>query len=618
MENRFGFRDLVLCSLMVVIVVVLLLQIKQFDRQWEVVQAVNEKLDLQTRQLVQIDKAIRQGGTVIGSAGGTSNGAGEDTADTFASINLAQASEDYAQGDWLVQSFGTTVPKLTPLVSSDVYGSIIQARVVETLVYTDPYTLEPVPLLARSWQVSDDGLSITFQLRRGVTFSDGEGFDADDVVFTFNWIMNPQVNAPRARAYFEKIDAAEKINQYEVIFRYSEPYFESFNLAATMDILPEHFYSRYTPDEFNLSTGLLMGTGPYRLASPTDWKPGKPLELVRNERYWGEPGPFDKVVYRIIANDPARYTTFINGELDIFGAQPEQYEEMIKDEQLSQWTDHLVFESIRGGYTYIAWNQQRNEAPTPFADQRVRLAMTLLTDRQRMCDEMLLGYAIPATGPFNHLGKQADPGIEPWPYDPEQAIQLLKQAGYADRDGDGLIESPQGVPLQFKLIYPANSELYERIALFLKDDYARAGIAMEPDPADWPILIKKLESRDFDAISLGWSGGIESDIYQMFHSSQITAPADNFMGYANEPLDQFIEQARATVDPDKRMPLWQQCHRIIHEDQPYTFLFRRKALVFFDNRIKNIQRTQAGLNWVETWPMPIPWYVPDSSQKWTQ
>ena len=137
---------------------------------------------------------------------------------------------------------------------------------------------------------------------------------------------------------------------------------------------------------------------------------------------------------------------------------------------------------------------------------------------------------------------------------------------------------------------------------------------MEPDPAAWPILVKKLDNRDFDAATLGWSTSIETDCNQIFHSKQTTDNGDNFISYINPELDAAIDKARTTVKEDERMLAWRQVHRILHEDQPYTFLLQRQTNIFVDNRIQNVKKTKMGLNVVLTEWMPLPWYVPASAQ----
>lgn len=606
MENRFRIKDLFLFLFLGAVIVLLLLSMKQYDRQWEILHAIRTQGNDQIRELAQIRRLLAQGQFMTGTA---STQPAAEGADPFERVKAAQKRDDYSTGDWFIDSI-PNIEKITPLVSTDVYGAEIQGRVLESLATRHPISLKWMPLLAESWETSADGMTFTFRLRKGLTFSDGQSLDADDVVFTYNWIMNPKVEAPRERAYYQKIASVKKINDHEVGFQFKEPYFESFGLAGAMQILPEHFYGKYSPEDFNQSTGLLLGSGPYRMENATDWGPGKPLRLVRNERYWGEPAPFDQLIYREIDNDLARLTTFRNGDIDLFGAQPEQYNQMLKEPDLLQRTQHYDYESPTVGYRYIAWNQKRAGKPTRFADKRVRQAMTLLTDRQRLADEIMLGYATPATGPFYRLSKQSNPDVKPWPFDVDRAKALLAEAGYLDRNGDGILEGSDGTIFQFKLTYPSGNATYEQMALFLKDTYARAGIILEPDPLDWSVFSERLKNRDFDAITLGWSAGIETDIYQMFHSDQIADQGDNFMSYNNPELDKLISQARSTVEEAPRMPLWREAHRIIHEDQPYTFLFTRKSLTFLDDRIKNVQQVPLGLNDL------IEWYVPAGARRW--
>ena len=266
------------------------------------------------------------------------------------------------------------------------------------------------------------------------------------------------------------------------------------------------------------------------------------------------------------------------------------------------------------GYSYIGWNQLRNELPTRFADKRVRQAMTYLTDRKGIIKEIMLGYAQTAISPFSPRSKQHNYELSPRPYDLEKARELMKEAGFEDRDGDGVLEDENGEAFEFELVFFQNNEDTKRMVLYLKDVYARAGIRLLPKPSEWPVMIDLLKRRDFDAITLGWSSGVETDIYQMLHSDQRADNGDNFVNYSNPKLDQLIDQARATVDEKQRMPLWQQAEAIIYEDQPYTFLMRRKSLTFIDRRMHNIEITKLGINSFT----PIEWYVPTEMQKYQQ
>ena len=227
----------------------------------------------------------------------------------------------------------------------------------------------------------------------------------------------------------------------------------------------------------------------------------------------------------------------------------------------------------------------------------------------------MLGYGEVAISPFNPRSHQHDTKLKPRAFDLKKARQLLADAGYQDANSDGVIEDQSGAPFEFELVYFQGSEDTKRIVLFLKDLYASAGILMKPKPTEWSVMLDLLSKRDFDAISLGWSSGIETDIYQMFHGKQIENNGDNFIGYKNPELDSLIDKARATVDEKQRMPLWQRAEGIMYEDQPYTFLMRRKTMAFIDKRIKNVEITKLGLN---SSSVPVEWYVPQTQQKYSQ
>ncbi|MDX1683359.1 MAG: peptide-binding protein, partial [Phycisphaeraceae bacterium] len=516
-------------------------------------------------------------------------------------------------GGWLVDNFSVTVKTLTPLISSDVYASVVQDRVLQSLATRDPNTLEWIPRLARRWTTSDDGLTITFDLRPEARFSDGEPLTSEDIVFTYDWIMNPRVAAPRDRAYVAKIESVTADGPYRVVFRLSEPYFKGFETCASMQILAKHFYEQFEPEKFNEHPGLLFGSGPYRLATPPEeWEPGSgKIILERNPRYWGLPPAFDRLIYREITEETARLADFRNQEIDRLGLSPEQYRELHDDEGLLEIADLYEYETVNSGYRYIGWNQVRNNRPTPFADRRVRRALTMLIDRELLCQRLMAGLARVSTGPFHHLAPQSTPEIDPWAHNPERARELLAKAGYEDRDANGIIEGPDGRPLRFELIYPSSSANYKQMALFLKDGMARAGVQLVPMPLEWTTMLQRINDRDFDAMSLGWSGSLEGDPYQIFHSDQIPEGGDNYIHYRNDELDALIDEARVTMEEDKRMALWHRVHRILHEDQPYTFLFTRKSTVFINKRLRNVQRVRLGIN------DELEWFIPADQQKWT-
>ncbi|OYV21171.1 MAG: peptide/nickel transport system substrate-binding protein [Methylococcaceae bacterium NSP1-1] len=617
MQKQLTTRDWILYSLLCLLILLVLLSMYQIDRQWLKLTEMEASMSDQSKEMRELRSAIASG-RLSASSVSTSEASGE-VSQAFKRAYTATRLPDYAPGDWSVDAFGTNLKTITPLVSTDAYASNIQSYVLESLITRNPDNLEWEGLIAKSWKVSEDGLVINFQLRDDVSFSDGESLTAEDVVFTFDFIMTEAIQAPRDRAYLEKIKNVKANGKYEVVFTFKEPYFEALSLAGGMSILPKHFYATYLkePQKFNESKGLLLGSGPYKLIDPKNWTPDKGnIELVRNERYWGDVQPsYNRILWKIIQNDSARLTTYRNGDIDTYSARPVEYQELKKDAQIIAKSQNFEYMPPVVGYSYIGWNQQRAGKPTRFADKRVRQAMTYLTDVSRVIKDVFLDYAEPAVSPFGETSKQHDNALQPYTFNLEKAKALLKEAGYEDRNGDGVLEDKAGKPFEFKLTYLESNEDTKRMVLLLKDLYARAGVRLIPFPQEWPVMLENLDKKDFEAITLGWTSGIETDLYQIFHSNQAISNGDNYISYKNPELDKLIVEARRTVDEDKRMPLWQQAERILYEDQPYTFLMRRKSLLFVDKRIHNVLMTKLGLN---LGSLPMENYVPAAQQKYTQ
>ena len=479
MEKRFTVKDAILFVLLIVLILSVWLAMKQYDRQWNELRAIRNQMEDQRKDVRAIQGTLASGVAVAvaGGSGSTpaTGPASTQPADPFARIRIARALPGYTAGGILTDAFGNSVGNLTPLLSTDAYAATVQGDVLESLADRDPDTLEWRPMLSTGWRIIDhsadrnkaiEGLKaagksekdiaedkavppamqVVFKMRPNLRFSDGEPLTADDVVFTYQFVMDEKINAPRDRAYISRINKVEKTAPDEVTFTLNEPYFEGFELCAGVSVLPKHFYSKFKPEDFNNAVGLLLGSGPYRMPDAERWRPGDLIQLVRNDRYWGLSGAFDRFVWREINNDAARLAAFRNGETDLFPCFPEQYASMIKDSALVARTQHFEYQNPIGGYRYVGWNQLKDGKPTFFADVRVRRAMTMLLDRKRMIEQLMLGYAVESSGPFNPLSKQFNSDVKPWPYDPKAAAELLKAAGFADRDGSGVLKSPDGRP----------------------------------------------------------------------------------------------------------------------------------------------------------------------------
>jgi len=506
------------------------------------------------------------------------------------------------EGDWLVWALGAEPTTLNPITRTDMAASWVNANIFESLLEYDPDKLTLRPLLAQRYEVSEDGLEITFRLRDDVYFSDGQAITADDVIFTFQTIKNPKVDAASLANYYKDVEKAVKINDREVKFVLSRLYFKSLEFVGGMGIIPKHVYAFSDPEEFNKHRSKPIGSGPYVFEK---WDVGRQIVLRRNDRYWGSKKPkLARIVYRIITNNTAALQALRAGQVDFLRPLPEQFFELSKDKKFTSEFRCLSYWNPGVGYFYIGWNQARPF----FKDRRVRLAMTHLVDRQAICTYLLKGTAQVPTGPFYIHSRQHDPTIKPWPFDPDRARELLDEAGWIDTDGDG-IRDKDGVPLRFTYMIVSGTSLHTQLAKLVKDAAAKAGIEVTPDPYEWSVFVERLNTRSFDAVNLAWGGSVESDPYQIWHSSQCQGRGSNYVGFKNDQADKLIEQARQTLDEEKRNKLYHRFHQLIHHEQPYTFVYTRPSQRFLHKRFKNVKIHKLGLD-------PHEWYVPKAQQRY--
>ncbi|BAM03772.1 ABC transporter substrate-binding protein [Phycisphaera mikurensis] len=605
--QRTGLLPIVHTVLLVLVLGLIALAMVMFDRQHETLRAIDANLARQSEALVRLSDGLRE-------RPAPRTAAAAETAETnpaFGRILSVRDNPDYAPGDWRVSSIPQQIGKLTPVVQTDGYQRRVEALVLEGLIQRNPETLAFEPLIATGWTISDDGLTIAYDLRTDVCFSDGSPLTSEDVVYTLNLIKDPKINNPALKTYYEVVEGAVAEGPHRVVFTLSEPYFQALSFTGGFGILSKDWYGRFTAEEFNEGLGLLYGSGPYRLeGDPEDWQPGPSVELVRNENYWGPTPTLDRIVWRVISEDAAELVAFRNGEIDSYAVRPEQLARLRDDADLNEKAEFLEITDVSSGFSYIGWNQQRGGEPTRFADRRVRQALTLLLDREEMASQLMAGTVDVINGPFSAGTDQADPQLEAWRHDPQRAKTLLAEAGFEDRDGDGVLEDAGGVPFTFTFIYGAGSPTTQLQAGYIKDALARAGIQVELEPLEFNTMINRINDRDFDAITLAWGGSIESDPKQIFHSDSIADGGSNYVSYRNEELDALIDEARVTVDEAERTAMWHRVHRILHEDQPYTFLFNRKGYAFVDKRFKNVDVTKTGLN------PPTEQYVPLAEQRY--
>lgn len=485
---------------------------------------------------------------------------------------------------WLVIHMGAEPATLNPITATDAYASRVDDYIYESLLKRDEQSLRLVPVLAESWDISEDHRTYTFHLRKDIHWQDGQPFTARDIRFSFDRIQDPKVDAAHLRSYYRDIRKLEILDDHTVRYHYKMPYFRALEFCGSIPIVPAHLFSE--PEDFNQHAigRVPVGTGPYRFHH---WATGKEIVLVRNKDYWGKKPELERVVFKIITDSTVALQVLKKGGLDLMSLRPIQWVKQTGTERFQHRFRKLKY--YLPNYSYIGWNMRRPQ----FSDRRVRIAMTMLLDRQMILDKLLFGLGTVVTGNFYVNSPDYNHRIRPYPYDPAGAVRLLQEAGWQDRDGDGLLDR-DGKPFQFEFLISAGSKFAEQLATILQQNLKQIGIRMNIRKLEWAVFIQNIQKHQFDACTLAWSLSWESDPYQLWHSSQADR-GSNFVGFENSEADRIMEQARQELDPGQREQLYHRFHEIIHQVQPYTFLFTPEALVAVDRRFDNVNVYPMGL-----------------------
>ena len=507
-------------------------------------------------------------------------------------------NSEVTSGGWLIYHLLSEPATLNPITATDVYESTINSRFVyETLTTRDTKTLEIVPLLAQSWEISDDKLKYRFKLRKDVKWQDGVPFTSEDVVFSYKSIMDPKVDAPHLRSYYQEILDVKAIDEHSVEFTYSRPYFLALEFCGGMPIVPKHLFNK---GDFNRNPygRKPVGTGPYKFVK---WQTGREIVLERNQGYWGKTPDLERIVFKIINDRTVAFQVLKRGDLDFSGLTPIQWDRQSNTKVFKR--NFNKYKYFRPNYSFIGWNMNRPY----FSDKRVRTAMTHLLDRELILDKILLNLGAIVTNPFYINSPEYNKSIQQLKFDSEKARELLKEAGWVDHDNDG-IRDKDGVKFEFEFLLPSGSETGEKIATILKEELDKVGIVMNIRKTEWAVLTTRLNERKFDAVTLGWSMGIESDPYQIWNSTQAES-GSNFVGFKNKRADELINRARQEFDRNKRTLLYREFSEIVHNEQPYTFLFCNMSTVAVNKRFRNVVLYPLGLDVLE-------WYVPKPLRKY--
>ncbi len=634
-----GWFQVLLAAVLVTNTALLLVLVLQQDRREELAlrqaaqfRELAEGTDRLRGEVRKLTRAIGAGDlSSLGSAGSRGDGGpprtwlNPDVPDLLEPHDFAVVPPDAENADGTVTLFfSPSDPKgfngmIENAADLNMLASYVEDSLAGRMGFTDPDRW--YGSLAERVEVTDDGKTFTIYLKRGVLWHKPSAVDltdpryawlaedrevtAHDYAFYFQMLKDPQVQNGFAKNYYEDLESWEVVDDHTLIVRWSRKIFLARSSTLGLPPLPEFLYAydedgNRFPDEtlglnFNqhwYNNKGIVGCGPYRFAS---YSPGERIVLERFEDYHGELPAVRRIVFEIVGDQNVAFLKLRSGAHDFGSLRPTEYKQHVlpwlQDPSKPVPDDNpFVGEQMDSagvltpGYFYLGWNADK----PIFSDKRVRQAMTHAFDRQRIVENIFVGQGTVTTSPYIPGSPYEAPDIEPWPFDLERARELLAEAGWTDTDGDGLVDK-DGTPFEFKLLIYASSQEMASLANVFKEDLLKAGVRMSIDKAEWSLMQKRMDEREFDAFTGGWGSPWDVDLFQVWHSSQADLPkGSNKVAFRHEEADRIIEELRVTLDLDARIELARRFHRIVHEEQPYTFFYVRERYYTWWDRVRRV------------------------------
>ncbi len=533
------------------------------------------------------------------------------------------SAQSAPRGGQIVVPVSSDPKTFNDIVASETTSSAVTEMLFEGLTTVDPISLQVIPQLAERWEVSSDGLSWTFYLRHGVTWSDGVPLTAADVVFTFNdLIYNPAIPSS-SRDVFTiegKKFLVEALDDFRV--RFTLPVkFAPFLRSMSQAILPKHcLKAAVDRGQFSFTWGIdtppqnIVGTGPFYLKQ---YVPGQRLVFERNAHYWkkGDDGkalPYlDKVIFVIIPSPEGQLLKFIDGELDYIPVRGADYP-LLKP--LEHQKNFILFDAGPAfGSSFITFNLNNENNPTTgkpyldpvklswFSDLRFRQAVAHVIDRSKMIEILTNGFGTAQYGPMSPSGGYFyNAKVKHYDYDLEAARKLLKEAGFKQRQKDGVLEDAQGHAVKFNLYTGANADVRISIGAMIRADLAQLGMDVNFTTLEFNALVAKLMSTyDWDAVIISLTGGVEPHFGQnvwlssgqlhMWHPKQKT-PQTSW----EKRLDELFTLGVQELDEGKRKVLYDEFQVIAAQQLPMIYTVLENNIYAIRQRFGNLKPTAYG------------------------
>jgi peptide/nickel transport system substrate-binding protein len=506
---------------------------------------------------------------------------------------FSKAGHQKTHGDSLIIGHFLEPAIINPILTHSSISAVLKGIIFDGLIKLNE-SMEPVPHLALSWENSPDGLTWIFHLRRGVKCHDGVELTADDVKFTFDKINDPSIKSPYINI-FKNFKTVRVKDRYTVKIHLKNP-LPSLPFYLDVGILPKHLLmgKDLIKSEFNYHP---IGTGPFKMES---WSEDA-IILKANEDYFEGKPHLNQVIVKFFKDQRVVWAELMKGTVDcVFLAYPKNYDIM---EKIPNFT---VYSFLNPYYYILAFNEDNRY----FNKRKVRQALNYAVDKERIVTDVLRGKGRVSSGTIYSLSWAYDLDIIHYPYDPNKALKLLKEAGWQDTNENHILDK-DGREFEFVLLIVKGDDVARESTLQIQQQLLDIGIKMNVNPLPFAIIYEKfLLRKKFEACLLTILSDSPDRNYAWWHSSQIDH-GFNVFSYKNRKVDELLDKGRITLDREERKEIYRQFQREIYEDPPGIFLLWRDYLVGIHRRFRGVRLSPAGM-----FSNINEWYVPREEQKY--
>lgn len=491
-------------------------------------------------------------------------------------------------GGTMIEASILDLRSLNPLLYNDNPSFSVGYMIYQTLAEANPETLEPVGNLAEGWEANEDATVWTMFLREGVTWQDGESFDAEDVKFTYDMFADPASGSNQTSTLNSKLESVEIIDSMTVQFNLKLPVVD-FLLdvgGVYFLIIPEHIWRdvpaadiQQHPGSTGADPAMVVGTGPFIFQ---EWITGDHVTLVKNPDYWDGDVYLDEFIYKIVPDTSAAIAQLKTGEVDMFLQVPGAEAAGLEGDDI----EVTAFPTL--SFTFYGTQLDETKS-TKFQDVRVRKALLYAIDRQAIVDEILFGYSQVAVGTIPTLSWAFNPdGIDPallYEYDPEMSRQLLDEAGWVE-GSDGIREK-DGEKLAFLMYGISSSEATVQTLQVMQEYWREIGVEMTPTPEPFQSLVSRItETFDFEAFIVGFGWGPTPDQSSMWKCGSYGV-GFNVVKYCNPEVDAVLDAALSELDRERRIELYAEFQNLLLDDLPMAVTDFPQGIAGVSTRVHN-------------------------------